>query len=118
MGGVYPVPSTVLEEDPSTAKRAPEATVWLEWVVLGAGRTECSAAGTALVPPCGPGRSCPAGPPCTRTLQMPPLGQKGRDFSHFTVKLVKTRKCHQKVSIRPLIVPIYKTGSKCHLLKF
>ena len=33
--GEYP-PSTLLEEPrPSTAKRAPEATGWLEWVVLG-----------------------------------------------------------------------------------
>ena len=51
-------PATLLEEVPSTAKRAPEAhsVGWSGWYwgpgvpVLG------TAAGTVLVPPCGPGR--------------------------------------------------------------
>ena len=41
-----------------------------------------------------------------------------RDYTSFPGNLVKTAKCRQKVSKRPLIVPIFKTASKSRLLKF
>ena len=51
-------------------------------------------------------RSVLADPP----WQGPPLSsQRGRDFRHFSVKLVKTAECHRKVCIRPVIVPVSKT---------
>ena len=45
-------------------------------------------------------------------------GCKRRDFSHISVKLVKTAECHQICPKRPVIVPVLKTGSRIHLLKF
>ena len=36
----------------------------------------------------------------------------------FYIKLVKTVECHQKVSKRPVIVPISKTGLESQLLIF
>ena len=60
-------------------------------------------------------RSVPEAPPWQGARL---LGQKGRDSMTFTLKLVKTAKCHQKVSIRPPLLPISKTGSGIHLLKF
>ena len=60
-------------------------------------------------------RSVPPGP-----LPVPGTSPraKGRHFGTFPGNLVKTGKCHRKVIKRPLIVPIYKTGSRIHLLKF
>ena len=56
-----------------------------------------------------PLRPCrPPGPaPLGRVL----LAGKGRDSDLNSIKLVKTAKCHQKVSIRPVIVPIFQNGS-------
>ena len=36
---------------------------------------------------------------------------KGRDYGPFSIKLVKTSKCHRKVSKRPAVVPIFQNGS-------
>ena len=46
------------------------------------------------------------------------VAAKGRHFSIFSIKLVKTPKCHRKVLKRPVIVPISKTASESQLLKF
>ena len=45
-------------------------------------------------------------------------GPKGRDFSHISIKLVKRTECHQNMSIRPVIVPVSKTGLESRLLIF
>ena len=100
-----------------TAERAPEA-MGLEWVVMGLGRvSSCTGGGdgswTTLR-----ARSVPCGPFPVQDPQNAALGPKGRDFIIFTVKLVKTTKCHLKVSMRPLIVPVSKMASKSHLLIF
>ena len=42
----------------------------------------------------------------------------GRDSSPFSIKLVKTMKCHQKVSKRPSLVPNSQNGSKKSPLDF
>ena len=60
-------------------------------------------------------RSVPEAPPWDG-VWLP--GQEGRDFMTFPVKLVKTEECHQKSVIRPVIVPILKTGPKSRLLIF
>ena len=59
-------------------------------------------------PPFGPGRSPCRGPPWGLTSPR----AKGRDSSSFPVKLVKTAECHQKVSKRPVMLPIYQNGSQ------
>ena len=35
---------------------------------------------------------------------------KGRDYGYILRKLVKTAKCHRKVSIRPAVVPVCQNG--------
>ena len=82
-----------------------------------------SDAGWADAP--GDGQDHPAGP-VGRAQALPPCpslanavsGPKGRDLASFPVKLVRTARCHQNMSIRPPIVPVSKTGPKSHLLKF
>ena len=104
-------PARLLEEVPIPAKRAPEALQGLEWVGIGAGRAR-----GRISPPCGPGRSLQALPGiCSQKRLSGPIR---RDLTSFTVKLVKTEECHQYLSIRPVIVPVSKTGSKSRLLKF
>ena len=66
-------------EVPSTAKRAPEAPWGLEWVVLGTGRAPGTVGGDGPVPPYGPGRSTPGGPPCTGPCRLPTYGQRGEN---------------------------------------
>ena len=86
----------------------------------GVGGSGCSAPYVRpWVPPLRPCR--PPGPlRCTQALleQMPPLGQYKRELTTFTVKLVKTVKCHQDMSKRPSLVPVLKTASRSHLLIF
>ena len=41
-----------------------------------------------------------------------------RELVNISIKLVKTAECHQNIRKRPVIVPIFKTGSESHLLKF
>ena len=60
----------------------------------------------------------PVALPGTGPLGLPPPGLYGRELTSFPGNLVKTSKCHQKTSKRPLIVPVSKTGSGIHLLKF
>ena len=60
----------------------------------------------------------PARPPWCLLEQTPPPGHRGRDLTSFLENLVKTTKCRQKVSKRPLIVPVSKTSSESRLLKF
>ena len=62
--------------------------------------------------------SRPCRPSGTRSaVQALPTG-KGRHFRSFPVKLVKTAKCHRKVSKRPVLVPISQNGSKKSPLEF
>ena len=62
-----------------------------------------------------PVRPCthPPGPvgACSPSLvqDLPPRA-KGRDSGPILVKLVKTAKCHQKVTKRPRLVPIFQNG--------
>ena len=74
------------------------------------------------VPPFGPGRSGQPALPVPRTRSQVPHNAvqtaKTSENSHISVKLVKTAECHQKTSIRPVIVPVSKTGFKCRLLIF
>ena len=113
-GRVIPGPArgrpTSKAED-MTAKRAPEAPGrgWSGWSCLqrpGTSGTTLRArsgtCGTLPVPP----RANPASWPI-----------KAR-FHVFSVNLVKTAECHQKMSKRPSIVPISKTRAKSHLLIF
>ena len=60
----------------------------------------------------------PPGPPLSWDPQNAHLRPKGRHFTLFTVKLVKTTKCHRNMSKRPVILPVSKNGPKSHLLKF
>ena len=98
-----------------TAKRAPEAPArGLEWVVRCSGRVSPG-------PPSGPGRYTPGIPPCPGY----PLSSQTAVQTRKTVKtvskqcqIVKTAECHRNMSIRPLIVPISKTGLKSQLLDF
>ena len=57
------------------------------------------------------------GPPCPGPLECPPRTNTAT-FSLFSVKLVKTAKCHCFMSKRPVIVPILKTRAESHLLIF
>ena len=83
----------------------------LEW--WSQGRTYWDGPG----PPCGPGR-CTLVPLPVQDLANAASGPIRRDSTSFTVKLVRTRKCHRKVCMRPPIVPIPKTAPKSRLLKF
>ena len=56
-------------------------------------------------------------PPCPGTL-IAASQPKGRELTSFPLKLVKTRKCHQKVVKRPVIVPILQNGSRKSPLDF
>ena len=110
-GGVYRVPTDAARGADLTAKRAPEApTRGLEWVVRWAG--VLGTVMTTLRARSGP-RTLPV-----ITSRKRPSEPIGRDFINNILKLVKTGKCHQNVSIRPVIVPISKTGSKSQLLEF
>ena len=69
-----------------TAKRAPEPRHGVEWVVTGAGRPGeywCSAAGTVLHPPSGPGRFPCRDPPWCRTSQIAASGPIRRELMLF-----------------------------------
>ena len=66
--------------------------------------------------PAGPGRYSPA--PGGGLPGGSSSSPRGRHLRSFPVKLVKSAKCHWKVSIRPVIVPILKTALRNHLLKF
>ena len=98
-----------------TAERAPEAPArgWSGW-----------SWGPGITGHGGGPRTHPAGP--VLALQATPWfwaliaasGPIWRDSTSFLVKLVKTVKCHQNMSIRPPLVPISKTDFKSHLLKF
>ena len=73
--------------------------------------------GGGISPPCGPGQPGQPGLPgiYLRNAASWPIW---REFDLISVKLVKTAKCRQKVSIRPVIVPNLKTGPRIHLLEF
>ena len=86
-------PSGTLKSPPQhlPAKRAPEAPQGLEWV----GR--CVRGWAGPVPPFGPGRSHPVGPPCTGPLNARLLANKAR------IK-VKTSKVSQNHGVSPVYV--------------
>ena len=67
--------------------------------------------------PSGPVGRAQALPPCT-SLAGAHLGPITSELTSFSIKLVKTGKCHRKVCKRPAIVPISKTALKSHLLIF
>ena len=72
--------------------------------------------GTSGDHPAGSGRYSPApgrGLPVTSSSS-----GKGRDSTSFLIKLVKTAKCHQKVSKRPTLVPDFQNGSRKSPLDF
>ena len=79
-----------------------------EWVVRCSGRT--GGRGRSQVPPYGPGRPC--WPPCTWDLGNARLLAIGRDLTSYSIKLDKTTKCHQNMSKRPPLVPIFQNGSR------
>ena len=60
--------------------------------------------------PAGPGRYSPA--PGRGLPGSSSSSRSGRDMDLFSVKLVKTAKCHQKVTKRPSLVPIFQNGSR------
>ena len=111
-GGVIPGTQPACSRRvPCTAKRAPEALAegWSGWY-MGAGRP-----GDAYPHPAGP-----VGPPRWPSLGYARGAASGpirRDLTSFTVKLVKTAKCRSNMSIRPVIVPVSKNGSKKSALK-
>ena len=66
--------------------------------------------------PAGPGRALWALP-----VQDPHNAASGpirRDSTSILLNLVKTAECHQNITKRPVMLPISKTGPRCHLLKF
>ena len=89
---------------------------WSGWSA-GCGRTWCSAAGTGISPPSGPGQSGqPAFPGIyPRNAASGPIW---RDLGQYTRKLVKTAKCRPKITKRPVIVPVSYLASRSHLLNF
>ena len=105
---VYPPshPATLLEEDPRSRQRSgprKPCRGWSGWPA-GSGRTRCSAAGTAISPPSGPGRSSPASPPWDMPLECRLWANMAR-FQSFYWKLsqndeVSTKKC-EKASHSP-----------------
>ena len=100
------------------AKRAPEAPSrgWSGWVSEGG--TDPFARDHMYTWTSGPtSRAGWPGQSPAGAFPGPPRA-KGRDSVTFPRNLVKTMKCHQKVMKRPVIVPISKTGSRSHLLKF
>ena len=52
---------------------------------------------------------------CPQNAHLRPIW---RDFTSFSIKLVKRPECHQNMSKRPTIVPVSKTASRIHLLIF
>ena len=104
----YPATLLCCEEDPPTSDRRERALLQAGWVGCRVRGLRCSAAGTVpcTTTPCGRARALQAlyrGP-----RGLPPLGPKGRDSMTYSIKLVKTAKCHQKCLKRPVIVPIFK----------
>ena len=106
--GTQPPRSQLLEEGPGTAERAPGSPAgagvgwYLEPDVLG-----------PLVRPSSPRPPLPAvgpGPLQGPVWGFPPRA-KGRELRSISRKLVKTTKCHQNVSKRPGLVPIFQNGS-------
>ena len=89
----------------------------LEWVVQGA-------AGVLLGRRRGRPCTHPAGPvahpwaPWCRTSQIAALQPIRARLRSYSCNVSQTAKCHQKVSKRPVLVPISKTVSKSHLLDF
>ena len=127
LGGVYRVGSTgwVIRGPAASPPIAGERSICSEagpGSPTGAGvggrwSSGVTVGGDGLFPtPAGPGRSLWALP--GNTPWNAHLGPIRRDFTSFLIKLVKTAKCHQNSSKRPVIVPISKTGSRNHLLKF
>ena len=116
--GCIPGSTQLSGEQSHTSEAGPEALRegWSGWV-WGCGRYWVRWAGTGISPPCGPGRS-PAGPSLGDTLGYAHLRPNERELTSFTRNLVKTAKCQQNMSKRPVIVPIFKTATKSHLLKF
>ena len=107
--GVPSPPTCCCEEHPPTSDRRERAHP-AGWVgrkqgagITGLGTAAGTAPGTTLRARSAPCRGLPVPGPC----RDPP----GRDLTSFPVKLVKTAKCHRKVSIRPVIVPNLKNGS-------
>ena len=49
---------------------------------------------------------------CPRTSPYPSQDQYGRDSTEYILKLVYIPECHQNMSMRPVILPISKTGSE------
>ena len=111
-----------------TAERAPEPRHGVEWVVCRARapnpcktRLNIGSWGRRR----GRLQDHPPGPVGTTLWSLPVLDPQnaalqpiGREFMTFSIKLVKTAKCRQNMSKRPLIAPISKTGLKYHLLIF
>ena len=110
--GTTQPPLALSPEEHPPAERAPgsPAGAGVGWVGAGVGRPFAYwswwCAGL-LYPPSGPGRPL-AGPPWYRT----PPRAKGRDSDLIPVKLVKTTKCHQNMSKRPIMLPIFQNGSQ------
>ena len=103
---------------PHPAERAPEGLQGLEWVggVWWDRPLRVSPLGASARP-----RPHPPGPvsPCRASLGRGPAPRaKGRDSMTYSLKLVKRRECHRNILKRPVIVPIPKTASRNHLLKF
>ena len=124
MGTRVGIPGTT---QPAAARRVPEASseagprrllqgAWSGWdagpgdyMVFGGGDGPC----TTL--------RARSGHPVALPVQDPQNAASGpiwRDLGSFLEILVKTAKCHQNMSKRPVIVPISKTGLKSHLLIF
>ena len=99
-----------------TSEAGPGTPAGVEWVG-GVQRAYLGRwAGRAFPHPAGP--VGPYGPSLGNTLRNAHLRPKGRELTSFPRNLVKTSGCHQNMSIRPVIVPISKTGPKSQLLIF
>ena len=69
----------------------------------------CDIPGTSEPTPSGPGRYSPA--PGRGLPGSPRAAGLGRDSMPYSLKLVKTTKCHRKVFKRPTLVPVCQNGS-------
>ena len=114
-GRVLPVPSQLLEGEADTSEAGPVGSCREpEWVGIWLG--------TPVHPDHHSLRSGPLPPVAVRVpspgSQTAVQTVKTSEFMTFSVKLVKTAECRPFSSIRPVIVPILKTRSESHLLKF
>ena len=116
-GGVLPSQHAA-QGSPHIQRSGPRKPRGLEWVGYGDWTRVPGYGGRGRVFPTLRARSVPCRALPGNTLGIAHLRPIRRDLGQYSVKLVKTAMCHRNMSKRPVIVPISKTGSRIHLLRF